>query len=136
MQRQVVQLALHALEKAANTADSSSTWPQQTQQVQQPQQQQSWPQQQQQQAWPQQQQQQQCWPAQQQQQHVQQQAVQMPGSFELLQEYELACSRAFNLDVEGALLVVAEGPLGGPSSCSRLRRVSSAWLTWRLLGKY
>lgn len=127
MQRQVVQLALHALEKAANTADSSSTWPQQTQQVQQPQQQQSWPQQQ----------QQQCWPAQQQQQqHVQQQAVRMPGSFELLQEYELAGSRAFDLDVEGALLVVAEGPLGGPSSCSRLRRVSSAWLTWRLLGRY
>jgi hypothetical protein len=124
MQQQVVQLALHALEKAANTADSSSTWPQQTQQVQQPQQQ---PQQ----SWPQQQQQQQCWPAQQ-----QQQAVRMPGSFELLQEYELAGSRAFDLDVEGALLVVAEGPLGGPSSCSRLRRVSSAWLTWRLSQKY
>lgn len=51
----------------------------------------------------------------------------MPGGFSLLQEFELAGSRAFDLDVEGTLLTVAEVSGGGvppPMAISRLRRVS------------
>jgi hypothetical protein len=57
----------------------------------------------------------------------QQQVVHMPGGFVSLQEYELSGSRAFDLDVEGTLLTVAEVPVT-IGSCSRLRRVSS--ISW------
>jgi hypothetical protein len=67
------------------------------------------------------------------QQQLQQQAVQqlvMPGGFSLLQEFELAGSRAFDLDVEGTLLTVAEVSGSGvppPMAISRLRRVSGVY---------
>ena len=45
----------------------------------------------------------------------------MPGVFEVLQEYHVCgSSRAFDLDVEGTLLVLAETGMG----CNRLRKVS------------
>jgi hypothetical protein len=66
------------------------------------------------------------------QQQLQQQVAQqlvVPGGFSLLQEFELAGSRAFDLDVEGTLLTVAEVSGGGappPMAINRLRRVSGS----------
>lgn len=65
---------------------------------------------------------------QQQQQHPwqqqQQAVVEVAGSFYLLQEFGLLGSRAFDLDVAGTLLTVAEVPAYSElSGCCRLRRV-------------